>query len=285
MKWKPLAPRPSRLVSALSEPNSPNITKHEIGPPLFDEEQRLWLASLLRKAKSRATSAEIAQFVEAVAASVVQWHLASTMPPAATARQVHNALRQFWILASEPEPAIGLIKARLRALPSEAVSAMEVRGRLLWPSIFKAKLPPCGLIGWSKTAAPADLVQGLRLITANGAAAVAGRSRLNGRQSRPSLEPMILGVVRGSPDSSASRLPHGRRREFTADQLVMMLAVDWTLATGAPPTHGRSDGKPFGELVHHVFGWFDKEVGAEAALRRYWQLVAAERRRRIKEPR
>ena len=187
MKWKPLAPRPSRLVSALSEPNSPNITKHEIGPPLFDEEQRLWLASLLRKAKSRATSAEIAQFVEAVAASVVQWHLASTMPPAATARQVHNALRQFWILASEPEPAIGLIKARLRALPSEAVSAMEVRGRLLWPSIFKAKLPPCGLIGWSKTAAPADLVQGLRLITANGAAAVAGRSRLNGRQSRPSL--------------------------------------------------------------------------------------------------
>jgi hypothetical protein len=96
---------------------------------------------------------------------------------------------------------------------------------------------------------------------------------------------MILGVVRGSPDSSASRLPHGRRREFAADQLVMRLADDWTLATGAPPTQGRSDDKPFGELIHHVFGWLDKEVGAEAALRRYWQSVAAERRRRTKKPR
>jgi len=43
-------------------------------------------------------------------------------------------------------------------------------------------------------------------------------------RSHPALEPMILGVVRGSPDASACRLPHGRRRQFAADQLVMMLA-------------------------------------------------------------
>ena len=285
MSWKPLAPRPSHLSSRLSAPNSPTITKHELGPLFFDEEERLWLARLLRKEKPIATRAEIDRFVEAVAASVAHWRSASAMRPAAPARQVHNAMRQLWLMASAPEPAIGLLKARLRALPSEGLNTMEVRARRLWPSILGAELPPCGLIGWSTSAAPADLVRVLRLITANGAAAVAGRSRSNGVKSRPSLEPMILGVVRGSPDSSTSRLPHGRRREFTADQLVMMLAVDWTLATGAPPTHGRSDDKPFGELIHHVFGWLDKEVGAEPALRRYWQSVAAERRRRTKKPR
>jgi hypothetical protein len=187
-------------------------------------------------------------------------------------------------MASAPEPAIGLLKARLRALPSEAISAMEARAQLLWPRIFWAELPPCGLIGWSKTAAPADLVKVLRLITANGAAAVAGRSRLNGRQSRPLLEPMILGVVRGSPAASASRLLQGRRPAHT-DDLVMLLAIDWLQASGKSPGPGRSDGKPFGELVHHVFGWLDKEGGAEPALRRYWRSVAAERRRRLKEPR
>jgi len=283
MTWKPLAPHPSLLASSLSAPNSPSITKHKPAPLFFDEEQRLWLARLLRKENPIATRAEIDRFVEAVAASVVQWRSASAMRPAAPTRQVHNAMRQLWLIASAPEPAIGLLKARLRALPSEAISAMEARAQLLWPRIFGAELPPCGLNGWSKTAEAADLVRGLRLITANGAAAVAGRSRLNGRQSRPSIEPMILGVVRGSPDASLSRLLQGRRPAGT-DDLVMLLAIDWLQATGKSPGPGRSDGKPFGALVHHVFGWLDKEVGAEAALRRYWRSVAAERHRRLKEP-
>jgi hypothetical protein len=95
---------------------------------------------------------------------------------------------------------------------------------------------------------------------------------------------MILGVVRGSPDASTSRLLQGRR-PADIDNLVMLLAIDWLQAAGKSPGSGRSGGKPFGELVHHVFGWLGKEVGAEPALRRYWRSVAAERRRRIKEPR
>jgi hypothetical protein len=65
----------------------------------------------------------------------------------------------------------------------------------------------------------------------------------------------------------------------------MLLAIDWLQATGKSPGPGRSDGRPFGALVHHVFDWLGKEAGAEAALRRYWQSVAAERRRRTKKPR
>ena len=70
MTWKPLAPHPSHSVSSLSALNSPSITKHEPAPLLFDEEQSLWLARLLRKEKPIATRAEIDRFVEAVAASV-----------------------------------------------------------------------------------------------------------------------------------------------------------------------------------------------------------------------
>ena len=113
MTWKPLAPHPSQLVSSLSAPNSPIITKHEPVPLLFDEEQSLWLARLLRKEKPIATRAEIDRFVEAVAASVAHWRSASAMRPAAPTRQVHNAMRQLWLMASAPEPAIGLLKARL----------------------------------------------------------------------------------------------------------------------------------------------------------------------------
>jgi hypothetical protein len=68
-------------------------------------------------------------------------------------------------------------------------------------------------------------------------------------------------------------------------QADLLLAIDWLQATGKSPGPGRSDAQPFGALVHHVFGWLGKEVGAEPALRRYWQSVAAERRRGIKEPR
>jgi hypothetical protein len=54
--------------------------------------------------------------------------------------------------------------------------------------------------------------------------------------------------------------------------LASFLAVDWLLATGRPPTSGRSDRMPFGNLVHTVFGWLGRGAQAEAVLRRYWRL-------------
>ncbi len=85
---------------------------------------------------------------------------------------------------------------------------------------------------------------------------------------------MILGVVRGGGNPRHQ----GGRPAAAEDGLVMLLAMDWLQVTGHSPQPGRSDHLPFGQLVHHVFGWLDLE-NASSCLRRYWRAVAAERRR------
>jgi hypothetical protein len=95
---------------------------------------------------------------------------------------------------------------------------------------------------------------------------VPGRNRASGKQSAKRLEPIIMGIARGSNyNSTAGGRPNGADEE----RLVSYLAVDWALATGKLPERGRSSETAFGELVHHVFSWTTKSE-PDQALRRYW---------------
>jgi hypothetical protein len=191
-------------------------------------------------------------------------------------RELHDALADLWKLLAEDDPAIGLIRARVPKLPPEALKLMDRRAEWLWPKVFGQALSGGGVLDWSTSANPAELIRGLRLIIADGAAPVPGRRRPGGRQSRASMQPDILGVVRGSLENRSGSTFNGRPPEIAADQLVMWLALDWLHATGQPPKPGRSDSTPFGNLVQHIFGWL-RQDNASAAMRRYWRSVAGQR--------
>ena len=70
----------------------------------------------------------------------------------------------------------------------------------------------------------------------------------------------------------------GRPSHDARGSLVMHLAIDWAIATGAQPLPGRSDHTGFGDLVHCVFDWVH-EPSPDQALRRYWKEVEKSRSR------
>ena len=123
-------------------------------------------------------------------------------------------------------------------------------------------------LSWAKHADAEGLVNMIRVCGADGAELVS-RSRGGGRRSEPRMEPLIFGHVRGAIDND---IKGGRPRHSPQDDLVMHLAIDWSIATGATPSPGRSDHRGFGDLVHCVFQWLE-EPSPDQALRRYWKVV------------
>jgi hypothetical protein len=92
---------------------------------------------------------------------------------------------------------------------------------------------------------------------------------------------MIMGVIRGSGEGLGNG---GRPKPSASDELVMLLAIDWTIATGEEPRNGRGDSEGFSGLVHRIFDIIgiessknsygtERSNGAEQALRRYWAAV------------
>ncbi len=157
--------------------------------------------------------------------------------------------------------------------------------------MFDEPAPTEGGPGWLAKAPSDKLAAILVRSISDGRELVFGRGRGGGRRSKAHFEPRILGVARGEtppelvvdpsrPVSIANKstaAANGRPRDDAAMDLVAMLAVDWALATGESPAAGRSDEKPFGNLVHQVFGWIGRR-DATGALRRYWR----EQERRLK---
>jgi hypothetical protein len=243
----------------------------------LDDEQRRWVTAALRKVMPDAGADTAETLCRAVEASMAAW--TRTSAPTPTFRQAHDQQRELWHLAREPDPKVGIIRQRFAALPSDVIARLEVRaGRLRQRSLGRP-LPPGGLLAWLRQALPAELVRGVQLLIGEGGQPVQGRLRPSDRRSAWRLEPVIDGVVRGvTPDVKRTRAV-GRPPEHAAYELVMMLAIDWALATGAPPPPGRSDATPFGDLVHHVFGWLNLD-NAGPAMRRYWAAVGRGRARR-----
>ena len=226
----------------------------------FSSEHRLWLCEVLGHALPKVGVDDTERFVASILLSITTWsHMASLD---GTSRDAANALRGLWLLVAAEDPPIRQIRDRVAKLPSVALANVERRAQSLWPVLFGEPPPTSGIVGWSKDAEASALVRGLRAVTAFGATLKPGRQRANGRRSRAHMEPDVLMVMRG-----------GRPSKDATEWLVTMLAADWLAATGSLPKSGRSDKPPFGELVHHVFGWLNLD-GADATLRRYWASVA-----------
>jgi hypothetical protein len=265
-----------RIAIVQSEP-------HEFS---LDADQFDRLTRILKRAGI--TSAQTAQtLARAVAATMSACRAENAEGAgAATFRAKHDSLRALWRFADQPDPPVGQIRARLKELPPEVLADIEERAERRWPVYFHEPAPAALTAGWLANVPPEKLVEILPPSISYGGGLIPGRSRGSGQRSRPSYEPMIMGVVRGSGRPSrletagrielmadGDAIANGRPRDDAAVRLISFLAVDWTLVTEQRPVRGRSDKSPFGDLVHQVFGWLGLPDAA-GALRRYWREFA-----------
>lgn len=203
----------------------------------------------------------IIDFVCKIESSLVAFHKARA--DAGTRRQAHDALRDLWQLSYEVDVPVGQLRARLLYLPKLALDHLDLRARVMSPKLSDSV--EGGFLTWAENADAEQLVKMIRMLNADGARLVS-RSRGRGKRSRARLEPVIFGQARGDGGGVNAG---GRPSQDARDALVMLLAVDWTIATGTEPLPGRSDHAGFGDLVHSVFQWL-REPAPDQALRRYW---------------
>jgi hypothetical protein len=269
--------RPPANERAGSNDSSPD-------PSELDEEKRDILRGLLRQAGVEPTKKAVERLIAAIESDMAAFRQAASQ---STRRERHDALRALLRLADEDDPPVAVIRKRIAELERTDIAEAEERAHRLWSRVFPGESLESGFdfAAWLQTAEKEKLLEAVRTFFTDGGAVVQGRARPSGKRSKPHLEPLILGQVRGAaPVQSATKsstdcmesLPSppgsGRPRSDAEDNLVMHLAVTWDRIPGLALQPGRSDRTPFGALVHHVFGWLDLET-AEQSLRRYWDDV------------
>jgi hypothetical protein len=251
----------------------------QLAPHRLDDEQRARIRDCLRKDKLSLPSDRFERFVGQIQMSIDYF---LELSPEGTFRDAHNGLRALSILANRDDPPVGVVRARLRSLPPAAreylgrraprIIARLDRKPVIWGTSALPARSFCEFIKWTATADGAKLLTAIRVLSAEGARFVAGRSRGRGKRSGIRLEPVIMGEARGV---GSTHHRGGRPRNAAHQELVLCLALDW-LQTGKEPKRGRSDHGGFGDLVHSVFQWLSfPEESATFALRQYWAGVKA----------
>ena len=252
--------------------------------PFIDPERRAALHRIicLRDAPPPAAS-DFARFIVAVEASIAAYveNRSKRLP----FRIRHDLLRRLWYRLVEASPTIALIRLEAAKLPKPILAALDRRARRVWHALGIGAFPGGGLRDWIKTAPAEQLVPALRLVIAEGALVVLGRSRGGGVRDPSRIEPVIMGVSRGSrlktdpPEDSVSTHPRGGPVAATAEtDLVMHLAIDYLNLTGKPGSLTREDKRIIGQIVAYLFNEL-KIKNAPWILRRYWDAVKQTRSR------
>ncbi|MGH7122315.1 MAG: hypothetical protein ACREFP_25545 [Acetobacteraceae bacterium] len=260
---------PVRLMKAPALPLSPG---GDPKPYCLDDEQRARVRDCLSKAGLSLGPDDFKQFAQDIEASID--HLLG-LPPEGAFRSAHDALRDLWQLSHADDPPIAQIRARIQKLPKKAIEYLDRSAPRVISRIFQTEPPITRFQQWSIDADGTKLVAATRVVSAEGAKAVQGRSRGDGRHSARRVEPVIMGETRGA---GSDRHRGGRPTKEHYQTLVMYLAIDWLRATGSAPKSGRSDYGGFGDLVHSVFQWLGLDEGSAVyALRNYWNALQAVR--------
>ena len=252
----------------------------------LDDEERSIVGDCLAKERLSLTRDRFECLVAAIGASMAHFR---AMARESTFRDAHDALREMWELSHDDDPQIGVLRARLKNLPRDAIEELGRRAPTVIRRLFCTGIgddpfdPPernyARFLEWAERAEGQSLVTALRVMTATGAKMVQGRSRGAGKRSSLRQEPQILGVIRGT---GAASNHGGRPRNEGHQSLVMRLALAWFTATNESPKPGRSDKSGFGDLVHSVFQWLDQpQDSAGYALRQFWGVL---QRRKRQEP-
>ena len=244
----------------------------------LDDEQRSRVRDCLTKERLSLPPDCFERLICGIEASIAHF-LASA--PEGTFRDAHDALRHLWELSHDDDPPIAVVRARIQALPKEAIEYADRRAPIVIARLFPTEPPITRFKQWAATADGEKLIRATQVLSAEGGRIVEGRSRGAGKRSCLRLEPMIMGEVRGA---GPGRHRGGRPRNTGHQDLIMHLAIDWLGATGEMPKPGRSDNGGFGDLAHSVFQWLGLPEGSAAhPLRQYWADVKSSKNRETLE--
>jgi len=252
----------------------------------LDEEQQDRLKRCLRRAVADVSDIKLKALETAVACAMVIF-LTDKSEYAMTYREVHDAIRKLWQLASKLDPPMGQIRARIKAIPEQVIRQFDylapqqipkrysmgkfgraaARDHTGIPIAEREALRNGGFRAWAAMAADQVLILAIQtLLPASGVVEVQGRSRGTGKRSRPRIEPYIMGTARGSglQMPTSSQMHSGGRRPNLDFEFLLIgrLANAWEGATGIFPSACRSDETGFGELVYSVSSglrWMDKQ--------------------------
>ena len=112
----------------------------------------------------------------------------------ASFRDVHEALRRLWFLSHEDDPPHEALRQLIQALPRRAAAYMDGRAPTVIARLFPSDPPVSRFQLWARTAERRKLVKATRVLTAEGAQIVDGRSPASsGRRSGQRIEPKIIG--------------------------------------------------------------------------------------------
>jgi hypothetical protein len=264
----------------------------------LDEEQRACLKRSLGRSGAEVSGLKLKALETAVANAMITL-LDRKSEYAMTYREVHDAIRELWRLASDADPPVGQIRAMIKASSDQVLRPFNDLARQEIPKYYAIgqigrapanerggislaeveALRAGGFRAWAVIASGPALIWVIQtLLPAIGVIEVEGRSRGMGKRSPSRVEPIIMGTARGADKQmpSSKQMHIGGRRSILDFEfsLIGALVQAWERATGILPSAGRSDETGFGDLVHSVFQWLGMDGQAEYALRRYWQEFA-----------
>jgi hypothetical protein len=244
-------------------------------PDQLTDEQRARVHDCLTKEGLLLSQDSFEQLIRCIETSIDNF---LTTPIEGPFREAHDALRQLFELSHDEDPSVALLRNRVRALPTGAIKYIDGRAPIVSERLFPGEPQITRFQEWAKDADPAKLILATRVLAAEGARWVKGRSRGGGKRTDNRLEPSMMGEVRGA---GAADHKGGAPTGTAENDLIRFLALDWQRAAGHRPKSGRSDKTGFGDLVHSVFQWLNLPEGAASyALRRYWaEITQGEARR------
>jgi hypothetical protein len=185
----------------------------------LDDEQRERVRDCLTKAGVTLPPDRFERLICGIEASIAHSRRA---PPEGNFRDAHDALRQLWELSHDDDPPVARIRARIRALPREAIEYVDRRAPIVMARLFPTEPPITRFQQWATSADRAMLITATRVLSAEGGRIVEGRGRGAGKRSALRVEPMIMGEVRGR---GATRHRGGRPGNADRQELVMHLAT------------------------------------------------------------
>ena len=201
-------------------------------------------------------------------------------------RRVHDELRRLWKKCSLQSPKKNEVVRLTRTLSKESFDILRKRAECLFPKWTEREFNRKNFDEWLTVASTKELAAVLMSCIAEATHVVPGRSRPNGTQSRPHLEPQIMGYVRRSESKDEielkkqippNQLPSktinrwrqrgGYEHGEATEQLIRHLAIDFSIAIGDLPFNKPKDERVFLKFLEIVFSWIDKDVPKDRVTR------------------